>query len=90
MGAYSAKLAAMILRSSIAQQGEARMIVATGSSQFEVLESLIKEPGIDWTKIDAFHLDEYVGIGKDHPASFCGYLKERFVERVPLRSYHYL
>lgn len=90
MGSYSAKLAAMILRSSIAQQGEARMIVATGSSQFEVLESLINEPGIDWTKIDAFHLDEYVGIGKDHPASFCGYLKERFVDRVPLRSFHYL
>jgi glucosamine-6-phosphate deaminase len=90
MGAYSAKLAAMILRSAIADQGYARIIVATGSSQFEVLESLIAEPGIDWTCIDAFHLDEYVGLGADHPASFCGYLKSRFVDRVPLRSFHYL
>jgi len=90
MGAYSAKLAAMILRSAIAAQGHARIIVATGSSQFEVLESLIAEPGIDWTCIDAFHLDEYVGLGADHPASFCGYLKSRFVDRVPLRSFHYL
>ncbi|MFM7926701.1 MAG: hypothetical protein ACKO9Q_03230, partial [Pirellula sp.] len=56
MGAYSAKLSAMILRSAIAEQGHARIIVATGSSQFEVLDSLIAEPGIDWTCIDAFHL----------------------------------
>lgn len=90
MGAYSAKLAAMILKSSIAQQGYARIIVATGSSQFEVLDALTKEPGIDWSCVDGFHLDEYVGIPSDHPASFCGYLKSRFVDRVPLRSFHYL
>lgn len=90
MGAYSAKLAAMILRSAIAERGHARMIVATGSSQFEVLESLTAEPLIDWNRVDAFHLDEYVGLAADHPASFCGYLKSRFVERVPLRSFHYL
>lgn len=90
MGAYSAKLAGMILRSSIAERGEARMIVATGSSQFEVLDHLTREPGIDWSRVDGFHLDEYVGIAATHPASFCGYLKERFVDRVPLRSFFYL
>lgn len=90
MGAYSAKLAAMILRSAIAERGQARIIVATGSSQFEVLESLTHEPGIDWSCVDGFHLDEYVGIAADHPASFCGYLKSRFVDKVPLRSFHYL
>jgi len=90
MGAYSAKLAAMILRSAIAERGQARIIVATGSSQFEVLDSLTKEPDIDWTCVDGFHLDEYVGISADHPASFCGYLKSRFVDKVPLRSFHYL
>ncbi|MFM8573533.1 MAG: glucosamine-6-phosphate deaminase [Pirellula sp.] len=90
MGAYSAKLAAMILRSAIAERGQARMIVATGSSQFEVLDALTREPDIDWSRIDGFHLDEYVGLGSDHPASFCGYLKSRFVDKVPLRSFHYL
>lgn len=90
MGAYSAKLAGMILRSSIAERGEARIIVATGSSQFEVLDHLTREPGIDWSRVDGFHLDEYVGIAATHPASFCGYLKERFVDRVPLRSFFYL
>lgn len=90
MGKYSAQQAADCLKEAIASQGEARLIVATGSSQFEVLSHLVSEPGIDWTKIDGFHLDEYIGVGMEHPASFCGYLKQRFVERVPLRSFHYL
>lgn len=64
--------------------------MATGSSQFEVLDALVQEPDIAWDRIDGFHLDEYVGLAPTHPASFCGYLKERFVDRVPLRSFHYL
>ncbi|MCY3004974.1 MAG: glucosamine-6-phosphate deaminase [Planctomycetota bacterium] len=90
MGAYSAKLAAMILRSAIAEHGQARIIVATGSSQFEVLDALSSEPQIDWSCVDGFHLDEYVGIAADHRASFCGYLKSRFVDKIPLRSFHFL
>ena len=90
MGAHSAKLAAQSLRNAIRERGEARLIVATGSSQFEVLNALTSEPGIEWSRVDGFHLDEYVGIPATHGASFCGYLKERFVDRVPLRSFHYL
>ena len=90
MGAHSAKLAAQSLRNAIRERGEARLIVATGSSQFEVLNALTSEPLIDWSRVDGFHLDEYVGIPATHGASFCGYLKERFVDRVPLRSFHYL
>lgn len=90
MGTYSATLAAMILRSAIAEKGQARIIVATGSSQFEVLEALTNQPDIDWTRVDGFHLDEYVGIAPSHRASFCGYLKSRFVDKVPMRSFHYL
>lgn len=90
MGKYSARKAAECLKAAIATKGEARIIVATGSSQFEVLSHLVAEPGIDWTKVDGFHLDEYIGVPIDHPASFCGYLKERFVDRVPLRSFLFL
>jgi len=90
MGAHAARLASAILRQATAERGEARLIVATGSSQFEVLDALVHEPGIDWTRVDGFHLDEYVGLAPTHPASFCGYLKSRFVDRVPLRSFHYL
>jgi glucosamine-6-phosphate deaminase len=79
-----------IIRQALQVKGSARLIVATGSSQFEVLESLIQTPGIDWSRVDGFHLDEYIGLGIEHPASFCGYLKTRFVDRVPLRSFHYL
>lgn len=45
---------------------------------------------MDWTKVTGFHLDEYVGLSSDHPASFCGYLQERFVDRVPLKEFHFL
>jgi len=90
MGSHAARLASATLRSAIEERGFARIIVATGSSQFEVLDSLVQEPGIAWDRVDGFHLDEYVGLAPTHPASFCGYLKERFVDRVPLRSFHYL
>jgi glucosamine-6-phosphate deaminase len=90
MGAWSARRAAQVLRAALGRRDSARMVVATGSSQFEVLDALVAEPGIDWQRVDGFHLDEYVGIARNHPASFCGYLKSRFVDRVPLRSFHYL
>jgi glucosamine-6-phosphate deaminase len=90
MGRYAATHAAEHLRNAIAAKGSAAIIVATGASQFEVLDHLVQQPGIDWTKVHGFHLDEYVGLDDSHPASFCRYLKERFVERVPLASFHYL
>ena len=63
-------------------RGEAHIVVATGASQFEMLEDLVAAD-LDWSKIHAFHLDEYVDISPDHPASFRRYLRERFVERLP-------
>ncbi|MEZ6091032.1 MAG: 6-phosphogluconolactonase [Pirellulaceae bacterium] len=90
MGREAARLAAADLTAAIEDSGNARLLVATGASQFTVLEHLCKHSEIDWTKVDAFHLDEYEGISPDHGASFCKYLKERFVDRVPLRSFQYL
>ncbi|MEO8410110.1 MAG: glucosamine-6-phosphate deaminase, partial [Propionivibrio sp.] len=69
------------IRAAISRQGQATIIVATGASQFEMLEALVSED-VDWSKVTAFHLDEYIGIAADHPASFRGYLEERFVRRV--------
>jgi glucosamine-6-phosphate deaminase len=90
MGQEAARLAAEELKKVIADKGEARLLVATGASQFTVLSNLTSREDIDWSVVDAFHLDEYVGIGTSHSASFCRYLKERFVDQVPLRSFHYL
>ena len=83
MAAAAAKSAADKIRKAIAEKAEARIIVATGASQFEFLQALVKEPGIDWTKVTGFHLDEYIGIPVTHKASFRGYMRERFVSKTP-------
>ena len=90
MGKVAARLAAADLKTAIAARGKAYLIVATGASQFEVLKHLVAEPDIDWSNVHGFHLDEYIGIGTDHPASFCKYLKERFVDHVPLADFQFL
>ena len=84
-GAQAARFGAEKIREAIAEQGECRIILATGASQFEMLSALLKEEGIDWSKVTMFHLDEYVGLPYDHPAGFRKYLMERFVEKLPVR-----
>jgi glucosamine-6-phosphate deaminase len=83
MGGRAAREGASYIRRAIADRGSASIIVATGASQFEMLGQLVSEPGIDWSRVTSFHLDEYVGMSMDHPASFRRYLKERFVDRLP-------
>ncbi len=90
LGKQSAKEGAESIRQAIAKQGHASIIVATGASQFDTLASLIEESDIDWSKVTAFHLDEYIGVPVTHPASFRKYLKERFVDKVSLKTFHYI
>lgn len=90
LGRYVAEQAAGELRARLAEQDRVHLVVATGSSQFEVISHLIGQPDIDWSRVHGFHLDEYLGIPSDHSASFCGYLKSRFVDHVPLGSFFYL
>jgi len=90
MGQWAAAEAAQVLRDTIQARGDATLLVATGASQFTVLSHLITESGIDWSRVTAFHLDEYLDLPITHPASFRAYLKERFVDRVPLRQFHYI
>ncbi|HAM38515.1 MAG TPA: glucosamine-6-phosphate deaminase [Elusimicrobia bacterium] len=82
MGKVVAKKAAEILKEAIKLRGKASFICATGAAQFDFLEALTKEKGIDWKKTAMFHLDEYIGIGENHPASFRKYLRERFITKV--------
>src|SRR5690606_18860740 len=82
LGEAAANDAAAIIRSRIEEKGNADIIAATGASQFEFLDALVQQEGIDWSKTRFFHLDEYVGLPEDHPASFRKYLKERIVDRV--------
>lgn len=79
IGAEAARLGAEAIRAALARDGEANIVVATGASQFDVLKHLVAADGIDWTRVTAFHLDEYVNLPVTHPASFRRYLQERFV-----------
>ena len=90
LGNTAAEQAALAIKKSIAERGQARIIAATGMSQFEFLNSLIATPGIDWTKVEMFHLDEYVGLPITHPASFRKYLLERFIEPSGMTNHHLL
>ncbi len=90
LGIQAAERGAAAIRDAIAARGSANIIVATGASQFETLSALIQQPGIDWSVVTGFHLDEYLGLDDQHPASFRKYLRERFVEQVPLRAFHYV
>ena len=69
--------------------GKATIIIETGASQFEMLARLIGEK-FDWTNVIVFHLDEYIGIPITHPASFRKFLKERFLEKLPVGEFHYV
>ena len=90
MAVKAAALAAQALREALTARGEARIIVATGASQFGFLDALTHAPGIDWSRVTGFHLDEYAGLSVAHKASFRGYLRQRFVGAlpVPLRAFH--
>ncbi len=82
--------AAAAIRTAIAERGCARVIAATGASQFEFLEALTAAADIDWQKVDLFHLDEYIGLPANHPASFCKYLQERLIRKTGMRNVHLL
>ena len=83
LGQAAGAAGAQHIRKSITEKGFANIILATGTSQFETLNQLLTEPGIDWGKVTMFHLDEYIGLPVSHPASFRKYLKERFISKVP-------
>lgn len=89
MGANAAALIAQKLRETIARKGEARLLLSTGASQFEMFDALVHQD-VDFSKVTMFHLDEYVGLPVTHIASFRKYLKERFVSQVPLKEAVYV
>lgn len=89
LGKAAGMQAAKLIKEAIAANGEANIILATGSSQFETLNTMVADKEIDWSKVIMFHLDEYIGIDDTHNASFRKYLKERFLQRVsPLKEFH--
>ena len=90
LGKAAADQAATAIRDAIAARGQARIIAATAASQLEFLDALTKEPGINWTKVEVFHLDEYIGLPITHPGSFRKMLMEQLVSKTGIKRYHLL
>ena len=91
MAASAASAAAQAINKAIEEHGRANIILATGASQIEMLKNLTETETVDWAKVTMFHLDEYIDMAEDHPASFRKFLKERFVDKVPgLKAVHFV
>ena len=90
LGRAAAEQAAAAIRRAISELGKARIIAATAASQLEFLDALTKAPGIDWSKVEVFHLDEYIGLPASHPGSFRKMLLEQLVRKTGIAKYHLL
>ena len=90
LGRDAAAQAAAVIRRAICDRGASRILVATGQSQFEFLDALTKASDIAWPRVEMFHLDEYVGLPADHPASFRRYLLERLIRKTGIVRFHLL
>jgi glucosamine-6-phosphate deaminase len=89
LGASAALRAADAIKQAIAKRGRARIIAATGNSQIPLIEALVKQD-LDWTVAEVFHMDEYVGIDDDHPASFRRWIRNRIEKAVHPGKMYYL
>ncbi|HLO84271.1 MAG TPA: glucosamine-6-phosphate deaminase [Nostocaceae cyanobacterium] len=85
-----AKIVHSYLHDLLQQQETVALLLATGNSQLKFLNALIALDGLDWSRVILFHLDEYLGISADHPASFRYYLRERVEKQILPQQFHYL
>jgi glucosamine-6-phosphate deaminase len=90
LGSAAAEHAAGVIKRAISDHGRARILAATGASQFEFLAALTARTDVDWSRVEMFHLDEYVGIPPTHPASFQRYLTERLIAPTGITRFHML
>ena len=88
LGLAAAEYIASEMRAIAATHPILSIVFATGASQLETLRALTAMPGLPWDRVIGFHLDEYLGISPDHPASFRHYLNKELVQRVPMREFH--
>lgn len=91
LGQSAAEQTARVLRQCIRTQGQARLLLSTGASQFDTLSALVQQE-VDWSRVEMFHLDEYCDLPETHPASFRRYLTERFIRKLPvaLKQVHFV
>lgn len=88
MGQAAAADVAGDLRRRLQESRNVRVVFAAAPSQSEMLSALAAEPEIDWRRVTAFHMDEYIGLPEDAPQRFGLWLRRHFFDRVPLGSVH--
>lgn len=88
MGAAAARDIAEALRRALAIKDNVRMVFAAAPSQSEVLAALASAPDIDWRRVTAFHMDEYIGLAPDAPERFAHWLNRHLFDRVPFQLVH--
>jgi glucosamine-6-phosphate deaminase len=88
LGRRAGAHAARVLVETIATRGRARLMLAAAPSQHETLAALAAADGIDWSRVELFHLDDYVGLAADAPQGFANWLRAHFVDHVPAASFH--
>lgn len=87
LGQKAGKLAVSKLKEALAMNGYARVLLATGMSQMETMMNVVKSD-VDWSKVEVFHMDEYIGLPIGHKASFIRYIKERFIDHVQVKKFY--
>jgi glucosamine-6-phosphate deaminase len=91
LGQKAALLGAESIVRAINDRGSASVVLATGASQFEIINALCERTDIPWQSVTAFHLDEYIDLPDTHPASFRRYLRERFLARIStIGAFHFI
>lgn len=88
LGTSAGRAAAAKIKELLGDRNRIRMIFAAAPSQNEFLETLSADPGIDWSRITAFHMDEYIGLPKDAPQRFSQFLRERLFDKVKPGELH--
>lgn len=88
LGERAAAAIAAVIRAELREKARLRMIFAAAPSQSEMLMALLREPGIEWERITAFHMDEYIGLPAEAPQRFAAWLRKAFFDRVPLAEVH--
>jgi glucosamine-6-phosphate deaminase len=90
LGAAAAAACARAIGVAVSERGEAHAMFATGNSQLAFVDAVTARPDVPWSGVVVFHMDEYVGVGPDHPAGFQRWIRERITERVHPKSVHYV
>ena len=90
MGAAAGSLAVQRIREALAQKEEVNVIFAAAPSQNEMLATLVAARDLDWSRVNAFHMDEYIGLNRESPQCFGNFLKDHIFGKLPFKAVHYI